>query len=403
MLKTNMQFIYNIAIQLLGVVMRIGAIANAKMHDGISGRKTQNITKPNTTKKVLWMHCASVGEFEQGLPILQQLQTDYYMVVTFFSPSGYKACANNKCIDDAYYLPLDTQANVLHFIHTINPSLAIFVKYELWFNYLHTLKAQAIPSYLISAFFTTDAKYFSSVAKGFYKKMFNCFTHIFVQDQSSKVVLAKHGIHHSTIVGDTRLDRVVALAKQPFVDSRIDQFTGSKKIMVAGSVWLQDCMQLRKFVTHYGDSWQLIIVPHEIDEANIKAIKKIFENSVMYDNALKSEASVLIVNKMGMLSKLYRFATLCYIGGGFGKGIHNTLEAAVYKKPILFGPNYSRFNEAVFFVNNNIASVVNAETQWQTLITELLSNQLLIEQKANVYLSENAGATQKIIDSIKSL
>jgi 3-deoxy-D-manno-octulosonic-acid transferase len=395
-----MSLVYSFFILLLQGTFYLLGVINKKMYQGFKGRKHQIITKPNTQKPTLWMHCASVGEFEQGLPLLQKMQENYLIVVTFFSPSGYNACAKNKFVHAAYYLPWDSNKNAIDFIVKINPQKVIFVKYELWYNYLQVLKAKRIPTYLISAFYPKNAIYFRPLIRVYYKKMFACFTQIFVQDANSKNMLHQIGIRNVMVAGDTRLDRVLAIAEENFSDQKIEKFISNKKLLVAGSVWLADCNMLKQFMNDLAHDWQLIIVPHEVDDNNVHAMQKTFLHADLYSEQTEATANVLIVNKMGMLSKLYRYATVCYIGGGFGAGIHNTLEAVVYKKPLLFGPNYKRFNEAIFFVENRIAHIVNADTNWVDLMLELENTQLATAQKIENYLHSNGRATDKILSEL---
>jgi 3-deoxy-D-manno-octulosonic-acid transferase len=395
-----MIFISNSINAFLKTGFYFGRFFNSKMRAGYNGRTTQSIIAQNTQKPILWMHCASVGEFEQGLPLLQQLHEKYFIVVTFFSPSGFNACAKNKFINTAYYLPLDSYRNALHFIEKINPQKVIFVKYELWYNYLQVLKGKQIPTFLVSAYYPKNAIYFKPFIRKYYGKMFECFAHIFVQDAASKSMLQAIGITNVTIAGDTRLDRVEAIAIENYTDEKIEKFIGNKKVLIAGSAWLADCSILKKFLEANADSWQLIIVPHEVHEANIQAMQKVFANANLYSAMDEATANVLILDKMGMLSKLYRYADVCFIGGGFGTGIHNALEAVVYKKPLLFGPNFQRFNEAVYFVENRIAHIVNADTIWLDLILELENTQIATVQKIEYYLQNNGGATDKILSEI---
>ncbi len=383
-------------------IFRIGSIFNEKMKRGYLGRKLQTIESPSAKKPVLWMHCASVGEFEQGLPLLQMSKSQYHIIVSFFSPSGYQSCANNTIIDKAYYLPLDTAANAKFFISTINPSMAVFVKYEIWYHYLHQLYNLNIPTYLISAHFTENASYFNLVLKSFYTPLFHKFSGIFAQEESSKNILASNGIENVKVVGDTRLDRVVALSQETFMDQKITDFVAGRKVLIAGSTWPEDYTLLQNLFAALTQNWCLLIVPHEVKPSNIMAIESLFTSSVRYTELNNTSARVCIVNVIGKLSKLYRFAELCYIGGGFGAGIHNTLEAVVYYKPLIFGPNYQRFQEAKYFIENGIASEVNEHSDWENLIDSIGETATDRHNAIIAYINANKGATQKIFSTISA-
>lgn len=408
-----MKLFYNIFIALYRTIIAIFALGNKKARAWIEGRKNlfaELDQKLAPSDRIIWMHCASAGELEQGKPVLEQLKTQYpqyKLLVTFFSPSGYEVGKKYKAADLIAYLPLDTKANAVRFLDLVRPELAIFVKYEYWYHHLKTAAERHIPLLLVSAIFRKNQPFFKSYGD-FYRSILGFYNRIFVQDSESQQLLESINISNCIVSGDTRFDRVAAIAANFSELALIKRFVQDDRILVAGSTWPDDERLLADFYHSYTDKLKLIIAPHEINKAHIDHLFSLFPNAIAYSQLEQSfkEASVLIIDNVGMLSRLYQYATLTYIGGGFNKsGIHNTLEAAVWGKPVLFGPNYQKFKEARDLVDRKAGfSITNAE-ELKRIATELLRDEVLLQQSSTIarsYVEENRGATQKIMDYIQA-
>ena len=365
---------------------------------------------------VIWVHCASLGEFEQGRPIIERLKIDYpnyKLVLTFFSPSGYEVRKNYEKADWVFYLPMDSAQNASTFLEIVNPSLVIFVKYEFWYYYLKEINRKKIPLLLISALFRENSIFFKWYG-GLQRKMLTFFDHLFVQNESSYKMLASPGLDvKTTVAGDTRFDRVIQIAENFSPIPAVEKFIGQgKKNIVAGSTWPADEELLQKSITSIKDpSLQLIIAPHEINKEHITQLQQLFSDAILFsqltaDNQKASPitANVLIIDNIGMLSRLYRYATISYIGGGFGKGIHNTLEAAVFGNPVLFGPNYKKFNEAIELLMAGGAISINDAKECVTAIDTFIHDDIAYNkacEKSKEYVYANKGATEKILNYIQ--
>ncbi len=358
------------------------------------------------------MHCASLGEFEQGRPVLEKLKEThphYKILLTFFSPSGYEVRKSYADADWAYYLPLDTKANARKFIGITQPQLAVFVKYEYWYHYLHQLHQAQIPTILISALFRENAVFFKWYGV-LHRKMLGLFTHIFVQNESSftrieNLMTAKN----LSLAGDTRFDRVSAIAATFAPIARIAHWVQNKQVIVAGSTWPDDehCL---KHLLHTHPNILLIIAPHEISDNHIQLLQALFPDAVLYSEMATNKnhepsspgSNVLIINNIGMLSKLYYYGTVCYVGGGFNKsGIHNTLEAAVYGKPVLFGSNYAKFAEAVGLIQHKGAISFSQKNELADAVKLLLTDEDVLQsfnKNAKNYVMQHTGATIEIIN-----
>jgi 3-deoxy-D-manno-octulosonic-acid transferase len=385
---------------------------NHKARLWIKGRKKQLPVSDNSTKLV-WMHCASLGEFEQGRPVIEsikKLYPSYKIVLTFFSPSGYEIRKNYAGADKVLYLPMDGKKNAENFITAINPSLVIWVKYEYWFYYLTALKEKNIPVLLVSGIFRESQPFFKWYG-GMWRKMLEAFYYFFVQTQHSKALLRQLGIEKNiTVSGDTRFDRVVDIAEafKPISQQLIDFCKGSK-VIVAGSTWDDDEAGLIHYTKAHPEI-KFIIAPHEIDEENIKDIQKEFEGAVLYSELLSKNISennfhVLIIDNIGMLSKLYYYSDITYVGGGFNdSGIHNILEAAVYGKPVIFGPEYDRAEEAKQLIEKGAAFSIENALELEKILNNLLNDKDYLAEcskLAKQYIYENCGATKNIIDFIQ--
>ena len=363
----------------------------------------------------VWIHAASVGEFEQARPLIERIKAKnkgLKIVVTFFSPSGYEARKNYDKADAVLYLPFATRRKAKRFIDTLQPSMAIFVKYEFWPAYLRTLKKRNIPTYSISAIFRPTQRFFKWYGHSSLR-LLKCFTHIFVQDEASRRLLAEHGVHDCSVAGDTRFDRVKAVMADGLRVNGdrltpIAQFVdGAEHVLVAGSTWPED----EKLLAQYTGA-KLILVPHEIDEEHIHAIFNRYKGRVVkYSNInampsnmsrlnILQHAQVMVIDTIGLLSSIYRFGQVAYIGGGFGVGIHNTVEAAVYGVPVIFGPNYHHFREAQGLIDAGAARSIKNYNELEVALTTAFEQHELIGAKAAEYVESEIGATDRICNAI---
>lgn len=399
-------FFYDFFIQLYGISIRLAAIWSPKAKAWIEGRKRFPVLTPE--KKRIWFHCASLGEFEQGRPVLEILRNKfphYEIVLSFFSPSGYEIRKNYPHADHVIYLPLDTPKNAKNLIEGINPALVIWVKYEFWFHYLTKLKSKNIPVILVSAIFRKSQPFFKPYGQ-FWKNILKCFDKIYVQDEASIRLLYQIGMKNTAISGDTRFDRVYTIANENKDFPEIAAFTKNNFTIVAGSTWEDDENLLAPFIQN-NKSVKFIIAPHEISTSNLNRLKVKFQNPIFYTdwkNDMTSTSHVLIIDNIGMLSSLYKYASIAYIGGGFNKsGIHNTLEAAVYGKPIFFGPNYKKFKEAVSLVDKGGAFSVTSSADYKEKITKLMQDEKRLLNAGSIafeFVHSNLGATSIIADYV---
>jgi len=350
-----MKILYYILIQFYGLLIRIASLFNTKAKEWVAGRRhwRQNLKNAidGNNKPRIWFHCSSLGEFEQGRPVLESLRArfpDHFIVLTFFSPSGYLAKKNEKLADYVCYMPLDGPNNSKDFVNLLNPSLVFFVKYDFWFYYGKNLSGRKIPFYCLSAIFRPGQIYFKPWGK-FFKKILIRYTHLFVQDQASLELLYRNSIPSVTVSGDTRFDRVLEISNRPADFPLIEQFCSGHESIIAGSTWPEDEKALAVIFSEK-QNLRIVIAPHEIDESRIRSIEKRFSGLTQRYSTLNAQANstvrVLIIDSIGKLSLLYRFGKYTYVGGGFGNGIHNILEAAVYAKPVFFGPHFKKFKEA---------------------------------------------------------
>ncbi len=363
------------------------------------------------------MHCASLGEFEQGRPVLEQLKAKHpqiKIVLTFFSPSGFEACKNYKGADYIFYLPMENVFSAKKFIASINPSLVLWVKYEYWFYYLQELKKRQIPVLLVSGIFRKDQPFFKWYG-GIWKQMLENFDHFFVQNEASKKMLESIGITQNvSISGDTRFDRVIDIAGQTLDSEIIRSFCNNEKVIVAGSTWEDDEIILAAYGDETHHQQKIILVPHELDKDHIDSIKKMFKKSICYTELEQSpdkintvnEFNTLIVDTIGMLSRLYSFGHINYVGGGFtNDGIHNILEAAVWGKPVIIGENYEKYFEAVDLVETGAAESICDTNELREVINNWDTDVDYHNESgetAKEYVYRNAGATEKIINYIQS-
>lgn len=362
-------------------------------------------TVGQNTQPLLWMHCASLGEFEMGRPVLEafrQQHPEYKILLTFFSPSGYEIRKNYAGADYIFYLPNDGRKNAERFIEISKPKLAIFVKYEFWHYYLQTLKSNSIPLLLISAVFRPDQLFFKKQGE-FFKKDLECFQYFFVQNQDSLQLLNSIGIHNVVLSGDTRFDRVVEIAQTWQPIPLIEQFCQNKSVFVAGSTWPEDENCFAPFVQAHPEI-KSIIAPHDISDERIADCLKRFPNAVrfsQYKNNPSTDAPILIIDNIGMLNKLYRYAAITYVGGAWGtKGIHNILEAAVFGKPVFYGPNFPKHYEARELVDAGGAFTDNDPQQLCHKIEQLFSHEADLGKASTAagdFVKNHIGATKIIM------
>lgn len=399
----KMLLLYNFGICLYYVLVLIVSFFNKKAQLWVRGRSEQQVSRHN---KSIWFHFASLGEFEQGRPVLEELKEQYpghEIVITFFSPSGYEVRKNTQLADAVYYLPLDTAANAHNFIAKIDPAVAVFTKYEYWYHFFAELDRGNIPLYIISGIFRPDQVFFKWYG-GLHRKMLGFVDHFFVQDERSVQLLQEINTTNATVSGDTRFDRVWANAQHPKSIPFIDEFKNGQKLFIAGSTWPADEALLIDLVKQYPD-WKFIFAPHEIGEDKINGLQKLLppENTIRYSQ-LESHIShltshILIVDNIGMLSALYQYADIAYIGGGFGAGIHNTLEAAAFGLPVIFGPEYARFKEACDLIAEGAGFSIANESELKDITAKLVNYPEALTkagQKAKAYIDKNIGATGKI-------
>lgn len=407
-----MILIYNLGILLYSFGAWIASFFSDKAKKFVEGRK--NVfeilsEKIDPQAKYVWIHAASLGEFEQGRPIIEKLKTqkpEYKIVLTFFSPSGYEVRKNYDGADVVCYLPMDTSWNTKRFLSIVKPSYAIFIKYEFWYNYLSNLKKNGVPTYIVSAIFRESQSFFQWYG-GWYRNLLKNFTHLFVQNQESVELLSSIGVKNVTLVGDTRFDRVADIAAKAKQLPIVEAFAGDAKVFIAGSSWPKDEDILIPYINEH-PNLKFIIAPHEIHEEHLQSIiSKLKCSYARYTKTNEQEAKnvqCMIIDCFGLLSSIYRYGQVAYIGGGFGVGIHNILEASVYGIPVLFGPNYKKFKEAVDMVARGGAySISNAE-EFAKLMDDFYSDSSSLYEKtakvADDYSKENKGATDKVLKEI---
>ncbi len=404
-----MRLLYDLGILLYNIAIWLVAPFNHKAKLMIKGRyetfKKLSYTKINTP--VIWVHAASLGEFEQGRPLIEAIKKNYpnkKILLTFFSPSGYEVRKNYSFVDYVMYLPSDTPWNARKFISAIKPEMAFFIKYEFWFHYLKILKQSKIPVYGVSVIFRSHQPFFKWYGKWF-KQILGFYTHLFLQDQKSLALLNKVGFNHATVCGDTRFDRVAEIAAAAKDIEIAKLFSKDRKVIVAGSTWPKDEAILAKFINRHPDI-NLIIAPHEVDDSHIIQLESLFKVPLFkYTQAPKGveEFRVMVINTIGLLSSLYQYGDFAYIGGGFGKGIHNTLEAATFGKPVIFGPNYKRFKEANDLIDCRGGFSIHDYESFNIYATQFYANPDTINicgECSMTYVKSMQGATNVIMEKI---
>jgi 3-deoxy-D-manno-octulosonic-acid transferase len=406
-----MNVLYNLGILIFSALARLIAPFNSRASLWVNGRKywrEKIADKIKTGDRVIWIHCASLGEFEQGRPVIEAIKREiqeFKIVITFFSPSGFEIRKNYPNADCISYLPADTPGNAAKFIDLIKPELVIFVKYEFWHNYISALYNSKIPLYLISGIFRPGQHFFRWYGS-FFREMLMKFEKVFVQDRRSQELLNEIGLEKVSLAGDTRFDRVIEIAGSAKNILKLDQFRGNEKLFLAGSSWRQDEEIITEYINRFPNVMKWVFAPHEIDQSNIERLEKLLNvKSVRFSEYSEesADARVLIIDNIGMLSSAYRYAYIAAIGGGFGKGIHNILEPACWGVPVVFGPNFERFREAVGLIGEGGARSFNDYDDFKCIIDEWISDNSLYEKSAEIaskYVKDNAGATKIILKEI---
>ena len=416
-----MRWLYKLFIQLYYFGILLASLFSAKARMWISGRKgllpemqRAAIQHAGTGEKrpLIWFHCASLGEFEQGRPVLERFRSEHpgwCILLTFFSPSGYEVRKNYAGADWVFYLPLDTASNVCKFLDIWKPQMAVFVKYEYWFTYITALHKRQIPMVVISAIFR-DNQYFFRFWGAWFRKQLRLIKCFFVQDEASAALLKAYGIENAVVGGDTRFDRVWRLRHSPEAFSEVAAFTGDDPVMIAGSTWPKDEQALSPLLKDKSLSMKFIIAPHEVNEERLRCIEALAgKQSIRHSRLAAFRAGpgsnhqserVLIIDSVGKLSHLYQYGNVAFVGGGFGQGIHNILEAATFGLPVFFGPNYHKFAEARELVQLGSAFKINTGDELQTQVKALLADKKQLQQCTTTclnYVESRKGATDVII------
>lgn len=416
-----MRAFYSFVITLYSFSLKALSLFNQKARDWFYGRRgifkkmdeifTVHYADENP-RPIIWIHCASLGEYEQGRPVIEEIKKrfpGFKILLTFFSPSGFNNKANSSDADYVFYLPIDTRRNARRFIKTVSPAMAIFVKYEFWYNYLNELYSNNIPVYTISAIFRPQQHFFKWYGAWF-RNHLRKMNRIFVQDEESAELLSMIDVLNTRISGDTRFDRVSGIKTLDISLPLLDSFVAGNTVIVAGSTWPPDEDILKDLLASVASNVKLIIAPHEVTPSHIKELSAKFNGiSVLYSQlgntaGAMDQKRVVIIDSIGLLSKIYKYADIAYIGGGFGVGIHNTLEAAVFGMPVIFGPNYHRFKEARELIANNAAISVRNSGELIKEVQSFLKSPQKLESystSARLYVKDRTGATGIIINELE--
>ncbi len=408
-----MTLLYKIGIFLYSIAVRLVSVFNEKARQFVRGRKNWKANLQNQIEedtRYIWFHCASLGEFEQGRPVMEEIKKQfprYKIVLTFFSPSGYEIRKNYDGADIILYLPLDSKSNAQTFIDIVKPEKVFFIKYEFWYFYIDELKQQNIPLYIISAIFRKNQQFFKNTIWGkWYRQSLFKFEHFFVQNEISAELLKSIGLNNISVSGDTRFDRVAEIVKAAKKIPVVEKFKGEAQLIIAGSTWKPDEELLIEFINQTDDI-KFIIAPHEVSDANINRIHQLLKKpAISFSKIVEIEIDnyqVLIIDSIGLLSSLYQYGSIAYIGGGFGVGIHNILEAATFGTPIIFGPNYKKFKEAVDLISNGGAFSITNYDELESAFDLLISDNRLFNnssENSKNYVDKNVGSTKFIIKKV---
>lgn len=403
-----MRFLYHLFIYFYQFAISLASHFNPKAKLWIEGRKdwpTNLKAAVPSNKNVVWFHCASLGEFEQGRQLIESYKSKFpndFILLTFFSPSGYEIRKNYSTADYVAYMPLDNPKNAALFIQIVQPSKVFFIKYEFWFNYLTELGKNNIDTYLVSGIFRKNQQFFKWYGT-WYKKQLKNFTHFFLQDKNSAKLLSSINYQNFDVCGDTRFDRVKTIISSAKKLNTLNEYAKQKPTIIVGSSWLKDEKLFANFIQN--KDIQLIIAPHEVNPRRINELKEIFKESFSLLSNFDLTKKVLIIDSIGILSSLYQYGKWAYIGGGFGKGIHNTLEAAAYGKPILFGPNFYKFQEAKDLIALGVAKSIKTQEELNKIAWRLLTEEKEVKdmgEAALSYVNSKIGATDFIINFIEN-
>ena len=397
-----MHLLYNIGVGAYGIAIRIASLFVPKAKKWISGRKNWTNSLPETgNKEVIWFHCASLGEFDQGLPLMNQIksnQPDIFLLVTFFSPSGFEHYQKREhTADFVSYLPLDTPSNARKFMQHFSPRKSFFVKYEFWGNYILTAKKSGSEIYNVSGIFRPNQRFFKWHG-GFFRKILKQFDHFFVQNESSKKLLNSIDVNNVTITGDSRFDRVIENREKAKDNEIIQTFKGQDELLIVGSSWPADESILIPWINE--SKGKILIAPHQVDDKHVEQIASGISRSVGRYSALTADSEldfdILILDTIGHLASAYKYGTIAYVGGGFSGSLHNILEPAVFGLPVIFGPKHTRFPEAQAFIDGGFGFSVESTSQFQNAFDSVMSDLGSISSKEQVFVESNAGASEKI-------
>ena len=405
--------IYNIVIYFVLWGIAVASLFNEKVRKMWRGeREAFKILKQKVDPdaRYVWFHAASLGEFEQGRPLMERIRKEhpqYKILLTFYSPSGYEVRKNYEGADIICYMPVDTRLNAIRFLRLVRPVMAFFIKYEFWSNFLHILKHRGVPTYSVSSIFREDQVFFKWYGKS-YANVLRCFTRFFVQNEESKRLLEGIGITDVDVVGDTRFDRVLQIKEAAKQLPICEAFRGSYKVFVAGSSWPPDEEIFIRFFNEHKD-WRLLIAPHVIAEEHLKLILSLIKDKkvVRYAQTTPEEAAeadVLIIDCFGLLSSMYNYGDVAYVGGGFGVGIHNTLEAAVWNMPVIFGPNNKKFQEAQGLLKSGGGFEIHNFEEFEGLMSSMMNDEAFLKssgEKAGAFVASLSGATDKVLAKVK--
>jgi len=405
-------FLYNIFIFLFVLGIRVASLVNEKAKLWVNGRKgilgkiEEALAGNHDKKKIAWFHCASLGEFEQGRPVMEafrEAMPDHRIFLTFFSPSGYEIRKNYPGADHVFYLPADTAGMAAKFIKVLSPDIVFFIKYEYWYNYLAVLKQREIPTYMVSVIFRPTQPFFRWYGSWF-RKQLNNLTWFFVQDEDSETLLRKIGIQQVSVSGDTRFDRVSSIVNQKKPVEGVDEFCKDSLVMLAGSTWPEDEQILLPFILENKTKFKFIIAPHEVHKERIDLLmSRLGPGGLRFSQENETnirEARILVIDSIGMLASLYRYAFISFVGGGFGVGIHNILESAAFGVPVIFGPNYKRFREARDLIREGGAYSIKSEDDFRTAfgrITDIPGERDRASGICTAYVTNHKGATAHIL------
>ena len=406
-----MLFLYNLSVRFAELILKIIAFFSPKIKLFVGGRKTVFdilANKIDSSDKTIWFHAASLGEYEQGLPVIEKVKEKYPLhkiIITFFSPSGYEVRKNNSVADVTVYLPLDTQKNAQQFLKLVHPELAFFIKYEYWPNYLYELRKLKTPTYLISGIFRKDQLFFKWYG-GFYRKALETFTYFFVQNDSSKQLLFRLGKTNVAVSGDTRFDRVATILEKDNTLDFIKLFKNETLTLVVGSSWPKDESLLVDYINQTSEKVKFIIAPHNIKSDQILELQNSISKKVVLfsekENKNLADYDVFIIDTIGILTKIYSYADIAYVGGGFGNpGVHNILEPATFGVPIVTGPNFSHFAEATALVNNGGCISIANKKELSDAFSNLISNEDIRHEKGHIcstFVQMNKGATKIVLN-----